>query len=81
MKVKGKGKAKGSREKTEQGARQREREEKEERGRERERKREQRTDNASGVVPFMFPSYGTLTAVLLFSHFLAKFGPEWKCKL
>lgn len=62
VKVKGKGKSKGSREKTEQGERQRDRE-RSRRG-ERERKREQRTDNASGVVPCMFPSYGTLTVVL-----------------
>lgn len=62
VKVKGKGKAKGSREKTEQGQRQRDRE-RSRRG-ERERKREQRTDNASGVGPFIYPSYGTHTVML-----------------
>lgn len=69
---KGKRKSKRFEEKTEQGERQRERDREEgrethrerHRGRERERQSEQRTDNASGVVPFMFPSYGTLTAVL-----------------
>lgn len=32
--------------------------------RERERKREQRTDNASGVGPFIYLSYGTHTVML-----------------
>ena len=62
VKVTGKAKAKGWREKTEQGERQRDRE-RSRRG-ERERKREQRTDNASGVGPFIYPSYGTHTVML-----------------
>lgn len=41
-----------------------ERETEEEKGRERERKREQRTDNVSGVGPFIYASCGTHTFVL-----------------
>lgn len=59
---KGKRKSKRFEEKTEQGERQRDRE-RSRRG-ERERKREQRTDNASGVGPFIYPSYGTHTVML-----------------